>query len=1469
MKSKKKQRILALILSMVLMLSASISALAEGDVQTEASGTETTENQAAVQSLEQETVPETEVTTEEGGIDTQSAETSTEPVQENTEQEVTETPAEPEQGVTEETAETTDTTQSQAQSTEVQEESDAVEEIPVEEQPGETTEETVTEETVVSEAAELKQEFTDENGNVTQTVTAYVPEGAFQATADQISMEVSLLNTDDTNYIKGMMEELLLENYYLDGYVLYQIDFKVNGEITQPAKAVTISMTGNDLAVEDTQKAHVFYYDPEDPEVEDDEDQLAEVIQKDQLIKSLEESGESTENIEDYDYSEIAVNEGNADTITVKGWKSTIYGCYVEKEAEPVTLEGSAEDIHVTLTGPVSSFPDEGELTLSVKEVNKKTDKLAEKAVEEQAEKEDLEVVNYTALDITILKDGEEIQPLGPVNVTFTKEEKEEKEKSKDAKPDQIKVFHVDEETGKAQDMKAAVSDSGEAKIETTHFSVYVVVNLDQLGGQINVTVEHYATGLKSLNNTGNTPQGAKDGLQSVGDGNWVPSYTVSQEETQIYTDDTITLDNGLKTSVENLSKIYLSNLNKENKNYTLTGIKVKNKNDKEWTEYQLNSKEDLKLTGDTTIRMLYTPDSSGEKVTLQTPVKFFDYDVTENETGRATLGGINNNGGDGIVTDKRGINDDSNLLDKTIPELTNSRLKFGFRSNGFFHTSADEPGNYGDFLNTTNSQNGFAVKKNIVEDSLDENGNIQYSAGITGPALFDDGSPKGKTEVSGYNLGFIQEGDTYTLSQVYKGGNSVLGNLQNIRNIQGNIYANNFWPLDQDKHIDPLFGGGEVAKWYGIAILGDGTWFANRKVINNQPRDSAIGYSDDFVAHNWYFGMEYEFTFTLGDYVGPLNFYFRGDDDFWLYVDGELKLDLGGIHSSVGQYLDLSYLKKQDSNKEHTIKIYYLERGGYGSSCYMQFTIPNVKPVEFDTTVDKTSVTVKKVWEDHNSPSRPASASITLQYKKNEETSYKDYETVTLSQANNWTHTWPNMPKTGYTYRVVENNVPDGYQVSYTNQDQDGGGILVSSSDDGSFSGTVTNTADPYTWIEVEKVWNDGENAAGTRPDQVQFQLYYKTAGTGSWQVYPGGLLELTETDGWKGKYDKLPVLANKDPEIKYQYSVREVSGNQDLKPGDKLPGKNDAQYTVSYPEGCYTGGQWNAYEAKENERTAKLTVTNSMGVTIQVKKEWKGVQENPQTVIYAGLYKDKKPVESSYVTLDYNNGFKGEFQYLSPGNYTVKELRPAIEDETPQFEIEEGKGYVGVDNGDKITISNIAYDVGYSTGETSSDLQEITITNTAHWQIIKQSSSDSNPPLKEAVFTLTGPGDEDSVTYTGESGEDGVVRWKDEKLQPFTGLFPDGTYTLKETSAPQGYKLNEEIWTIEISNGVPVKINNGTITGNYVDGILTFYYKNTPMYALPSSGGRGIFGFIAGGILCMTGGAWIFWNRRRCRGC
>ena len=1121
-----------------------------------------------------------------------------------------------------------------------------------------------------------------------------------------------------------------------------------------------------------------------------------------------------------------------------------------DDSSEEIVLEGSCGDTTVILSGPASSFPEGTELSILVQEPAEEDQEVIEEAVEKQAEEQEMEVKSYTALDIRLLSNGEEIQPLGPVQVVFEKPETETAVQSEEQV--ETKVFHVDEQTGDAEDMKAEQPEEGQVSIETTHFSIYVVVNMDQLGGQIKLTVEHYATNVKALKDTGSTPQGSNTGLQDIGGGNWVPQYTVQSGETQIYTSDEIMLDNGLRTPIENLSKICMSNVGKTNINYELSKIRVNG------TDYDVNSDQTITLKGDTTVRMIYTPKSSGTNVTLQTPVQFYDYDVTNGEVGNATLGGKYNSGGYGIVTDKRGINNDANLLNQSIQELTNSRLKFGFRSNGFFHTSAAESGSYGDFLNTTNSRDGFAVKTGIVKSNLNGNGNIQYSDGITGPALFDDGNAAGKTAVNGYQLGFIQEGDTYTLSQVYKNGNSVLGNLQNIRNIQGDIYANNFWPLDQDKHTDPLFGGGNVAGWYGIAILGDGTWFANRKVVNTQARDSAIGYSDDKKAHNWYFGMEYEFTFTLGDYTGPLNFYFRGDDDFWLFVDGEKKIDLGGIHSSVGQYLDLNYLKQQNPDKEHTIKIYYLERGGYGSSCYMQFTLPNVKPVNFDTNVPKTSVTVNKVWKDHNNPNRPSSVNVTLQFKRSNEpdTAYQDYETVSLSAGKNWTHTWTNMPKNGYTYRVVEKKVPSGYKLSY----QQSGGVLQQVN--GAYSGTVINTANPSTWINVTKNWDDG-GASEYRPDKVQFQLYYKE--NGQWQIYPGGLLELTAVNSWKGTYENLPVYVGTTDE-KMVYSVREVYNNADLKPGDKLPGQNEAQYIVSYPEGYYANDQWKDYEAVADKATLELTVTNTYGQKIQVTKDWRGTTD-PELTVYVGLYKSETPT-GKYVALNKSNLFTDVFEHLTPASdYSVKELKPA-DGEKGEFLVDVGDGktvsYIGIKEGEKTLIGEYEYIVDYGEfikDSSDASLSTVTITNQAQWQLIKYSSSDENKQLvlEGAEFELKGPNE---TTYTGVSGLDGIVTWKTSDGDAFTEPFPDGQYTLTETKAPEGYALGNSI-TFTMKDGVPEKM--GADTGTVVDGIITFYYDNTAIYALPSSGGSGIYKYLFGGVLLMMAASLIVYKNKR----
>ena len=952
MKSKKKQRLLALILSMVLMLSASISAMAEGEVPAEASGTETTENQAAAQSLGEEAVPETEVTTEENGIAAQAAELTEEPVQEETEQEITEVPAEntetpaettePVQEETGEPAETTETDQTIVQSTEAQEDSAVAEETPVEEQPAETTEETVTEETVVSEAAELKQEFTDKNGNVTQTVTAYVPEGAFQATADQISMEVSLLNTDDTNYIKGMMEELLPENHYLDGYVLYQIDFKVNDEITQPAKAVTITMNGNDLAVEDTQKAHVFYYDSEDPEVEGDKDQLIEVTQKDQLIKSLEEAGQSTENIEDYNYSEIAVNDGNADTITVKGWNSTIYGCYVEKEA---VTELTYEDDSVTVTVSADEagiIPEGAELSVTpitkteitddmseeekaqAEEINAQYD-FTEKQLQKDSEKNDTTMEGFLAYDICFLVDGEEVEPSGDVKVVMDfKEAAVPEGVSEDA---EVTVKHLKEDES-AEDGVVVEDMTEAASVETTEnvavqkveltaesFSVYTIswtYNEE--------TSSDWRFKINVVDTSGN----------SIGSGGKV-TYP------------------GSSAAVEDIVAVLGLDLQEWKFEYATTGrytnddritaFRLSSGN----TQYRLEEETGYPHTADRNTEFYFVFSNRPAIETIKTTedtiskgitINLFDYQVGPDGDESTEGSGLN-----------QGINDVSNVFK-------------------FVSDRKDDNGDYnkGGGINRIIQpllKDGYPVLKN--------NESLGY--------LFNGTSTKYVKEAYlDLNNLFVLDGAGYysydsTVNHAYLDKNS---NTFKVYNQPGS----GFFPFTTQDHMfdakavqdNAVIGGDGMNHYFGMTV--ESTFI--------QPNNGRITYANE------------DSNETTEDMV----FEFRGDDDVWVFIDGVLVMDLGGIHSPIegsinfatgivtedGQQTsihqrfsdagvkNLNDIFESNGNggyrftdySDHEIKFFYLERGNDQANCKIRFnlqTIPN----------DSLLVTKEVTDEDNN----------------------------------------------------------------------------------------------------------------------------------------------------------------------------------------------------------------------------------------------------------------------------------------------------------------------------------------------------------------------------------------------------------------------------------------------------------------------------------------------------------------------
>ena len=133
----------------------------------------------------------------------------------------------------------------------------------------------------------------------------------------------------------------------------------------------------------------------------------------------------------------------------------------------------------------------------------------------------------------------------------------------------------------------------------------------------------------------------------------------------------------------------------------------------------------------------------------------------------------------------------------------------------------------------------------------------------------------------------------------------------------------------------------------------------------------------------DFYFGMEMKMNFMQpkGGLTGidgqqPMVFYFTGDDDVWVYVDGVLFLDLSGIHRHVGGEIDFvnglvkyytldvstgdvgttpyktvpfSDLVSTGLNSKgtfadyskHSFNFYYMERGAGSGVCRMNFNFP------------------------------------------------------------------------------------------------------------------------------------------------------------------------------------------------------------------------------------------------------------------------------------------------------------------------------------------------------------------------------------------------------------------------------------------------------------------------------------------------------------------------------------------------
>lgn len=239
------------------------------------------------------------------------------------------------------------------------------------------------------------------------------------------------------------------------------------------------------------------------------------------------------------------------------------------------------------------------------------------------------------------------------------------------------------------------------------------------------------------------------------------------------------------------------------------------------------------------------------------------------------------------------------------------------------------------------------------------------------------------------------------------------------------------YWYYDSSKaslYLKQDKGDGKYYLESPIDGEGKPTTHANSKNINasygffpfNQTV-STVGASQ----YNYGFGAKLQFDFTLTDdgqvVAGndsntkvPIKFFFSGDDDVWVYIDGKLVLDVGGAHGKASGLLEFGKdntvtpyvssnkntdtkdpmvyttdaknktvyfnqtpitftkttkqaIQLDDELTTHTLTMFYMERGMWDSNMAVAFNFPdnNELQVEKEVDVDKVDPAFKDLFKD------------------------------------------------------------------------------------------------------------------------------------------------------------------------------------------------------------------------------------------------------------------------------------------------------------------------------------------------------------------------------------------------------------------------------------------------------------------------------------------------------------------------
>ena len=366
---------------------------------------------------------------------------------------------------------------------------------------------------------------------------------------------------------------------------------------------------------------------------------------------------------------------------------------------------------------------------------------------------------------------------------------------------------------------------------------------------------------------------------------NSVTVHYVDQAGTEIYGDQTDSV------SVQENEWVCLADYAKEISGYTYQGAHLNSGNGTAATYVKYNgnrwryTNSDNPPSGDgsgwhnsnRTIYLVYKLDAKLTKADTITHTDkgvhmfMFNYDGPAFDK---SIGGYGSEDNEGTTKEDLSSETTNNSGWPTLAENNTSFSSyFGGQSNAFFTTD-----------NGLNNK-GQSVDKLFLKENYDKNGEFYFNSAEYFATLKDEDGKVTDTFTVYNQLGTPRADDVF----YFQRGNFLPYDVLDLENVANfNLYddtGRTLTPSDE-RYGEPIF---KTKTQEGLTPNGVDYYFGMYTWAQfYQPQDGIVEDND-------------------GEGSSPMRFEFTGDDDMWVYIDGVLVLDIGGIHDAQTGYIDFS----------------------------------------------------------------------------------------------------------------------------------------------------------------------------------------------------------------------------------------------------------------------------------------------------------------------------------------------------------------------------------------------------------------------------------------------------------------------------------------------------------------------------------------------------------------------------------